>query len=101
MHAKKTLTDRAIPALSPAPPGKRKLVWDAPVPDLAVRVTDKGQRRFVFATRYPGSHHPAPRSLGTFGAISLEDARFRAREWRKLISTGIDPVKAGCGGSNG
>jgi hypothetical protein len=80
MHAKKPLTDRAVRALPPAPKGKRRLVWDAIVPGLAVRVTDRGQRSFVLVTRYPGSPHPAPRSLGTVGAISLGDARERVAE---------------------
>jgi integrase len=93
MHAKKPLTDRAIHALKPAPKGKRKLVWDALVPGLAVRVTDTGQRSFVLVTRYPGSQHPTPRALGTVGAISLEDARAKAREWHKSIAAGIDPAQ--------
>src|SRR5882672_10090798 len=94
VHAKKPLTDRGIRALPPAAKGKRRLVWDALVPGLAVRVTDKGQRSFVLVTRYPGSQHPAPRSLGTVGAITLEDARTKARGWLKLISAGIDPAQA-------
>jgi hypothetical protein len=63
MQAKKPLTDRAIVALKPAPKGKRSLIWDALVPGLAVRVTDKGQRSFVLVTRYPGSRNPAPAPL--------------------------------------
>jgi integrase len=69
-------------------------VWDALVPGLAVRVTDTGQRSFVLVTRYPGSTNPTPRSLGTVGAISLEDVREKARVWLKSISVGIDPAHA-------
>jgi integrase len=94
MRAKKALTDRGIRALPPPAKGKRRLVWDALVPGLAVRVTDRGQRSFVLVTRYPGSRHPAPRSVGTVGAITLEDARTKARDWLKLISAGIDPAQA-------
>jgi hypothetical protein len=93
MQAKKPLTDRAIAALKAAPLGKRKIVWDALVPGFAVRVTDKGQRSFVLVTRYPGAANPAPRAIGSVGAISLEDARARAREWLKLIGTGVDPTQ--------
>ena len=65
MLAKKPLTDRAIAAVKPAPPGKRRLLWDAVVPGLALRVTDTGSNRaLVLVARYPGSRHPAPRSLG-------------------------------------
>ena len=91
MKSKKPLTDRAIRALPPAEPGKRRIVWDAIVPGLGVRVTDRGAKSFVLVTRYPGSTSPAPRSLGTYGAISLEAARTRAREWLELIGSGIDP----------
>jgi integrase len=91
MLAKKPLTDRAIGALKAAPTGKRRLVWDALVPGLGVRVTDRGVRTFVLVKRYPGSRHPAIRSLGTVGAISLAEARDTAREWLGQIRKGIDP----------
>jgi integrase len=64
------------------------------VPGLAVRVTDRSENSFVLVTRYPGSPHPTPRSLGKVGTISLADARDKARSWYKLISTGVDPAKA-------
>jgi integrase len=91
MLAKKPLSSRAIQALKPAPAGKRRIVWDAIVPGLAVRVTDQGKRTFVLVTRYPGSRHPAPRALGSVGALTLEQARNKAREWLKLIASGVDP----------
>jgi integrase len=86
------LTDRGIRALKAAPDGKRRLVWDAIVPGLAVRVTDQGVRTFVLVTRYPGSLSPAPRSLGVYGAITLEAARIKAREWLGLVAAGTDPA---------
>jgi integrase len=88
---KKPLTDRAIRALQPASKGKRRIVWDALVPGLGVRVTEKGVKTFVLVTRYPGSPNPVPRSLGIYGAISLEAARAKARDWLSLIAGGIDP----------
>jgi integrase len=94
MQAKKPLTDRAIAAIKPAPPGKRLLVWDALVPGLGVRVTDKGQRSFVLVTRYPGSKNPAPRTIGKVGAIGLADARSVGQEWLRQIGQGIDPSQA-------
>ena len=94
MQAKKPLTDRAISALPAAEKGKRRLVWDALVPGLAVRVTDKGQRSFVLVTRYPGSQNPAPRTLGKVGAISLAVARPTAQSWLSQVAQGIDPANA-------
>src|SRR5262245_65674823 len=90
MLAKKPLTDRAIKAVKPAEPGKRSLLWDAIVPGLAVRVTDRGKRSFVLVTRYPGSTHPTPRSLGPYNAITLEQARTKARQWLEMIAASVD-----------
>jgi integrase len=91
MRAKKALTDRTIRALKPAPAGKRRLVWDAQVPGLGVRVTDTGAKTFVLVIRYPGDRNPTPRALGAYGAMTLEAARTRGREWLAAIGNGIDP----------
>jgi integrase len=91
MRAKKVLTDRAIQALKPAPTGKRLLIWDAQVPGLGVRVTDTGQKTFVLVVRYPGDRNPAPRALGGYGAMTLEAARTKGREWLAQIASGVDP----------
>jgi hypothetical protein len=58
---KRDLTDRAIKALKPAPPGKRPIEWDAQVCGLGVRVTDKGHKSFVLVTRFPGARQPEPK----------------------------------------
>ena len=44
---KRTLTDRFLKSLKPAGAGKRYIEWDALVPSLGVRVTDKGKITFV------------------------------------------------------
>jgi hypothetical protein len=92
MQHKKALTDRTIRGLKPAPRGKRTIVWDAQVPGLAIRVTDRGKKTFTLIVRYPGSPNPAPRSLGAYGAITLETARIKARDWLALIASGTDPA---------
>jgi integrase len=89
---KRILTDRAIKALKPAPAGKRLLRADGLVPNLYLRITDKGRKSFCLITRYPGSRHPAPRTLGEYGAISLEQAREKARVWLALLAKGVDPA---------
>ena len=91
MKAKRALTDRAIRALEPAPAGKRLLVWDAQVPGLGVRVTDTGQKTFVLVVRYPGGRNPSPRALGVYGAMTLEAARTKGRDWLALIGNRVDP----------
>src|SRR5262245_25018717 len=66
---RKMLTERGLKALKPAPSGKRRITWDAAVPGLGVRSTDKGHHAFVLVVRYPGSRNPTPKSLGDVGAI--------------------------------
>jgi integrase len=90
--AKKTLNDRIIKGLKPAPAGKRREVWDALVPGLGVRVTDAGAKSFVLVHRYPGHANPARRTLGSYGALTLEQARDKARHWLALVGRGIDPA---------
>jgi integrase len=89
--AKRTLNDRIIKAIKPARPGKRAEVFDALVPGLSVRVTEKGAKTFMLVTRYPGSSNPARRALGAYGEITLEQARNKARSWLELVSRGVDP----------
>ena len=61
------------------------------MPGLHVRVMPTGHRSFVLLGRFPGKPHPTRRALGGYGELTLEEARDKAREWRKLISRGIDP----------
>jgi len=89
--AKKALTDRALKALKAARKGHRYDVMDSVVPGFGVRVTDKGQRTFVLVARYPGSTNPTRRALADCGAITLEQARTKARTWLELLGKGTDP----------
>jgi integrase len=84
---------RGIAALKSAPPGKRKLYWDAVVPGLAVRITDTGVKAFVLVKRFPGNPNPTARSIGKVGAVTLEAARAQAREWLAQVAAGRDPAR--------
>jgi integrase len=86
--ARRNITDRLLKSLKPR--GERYDVMDATVPGLGVRVSDN-RKTFILFTRYPGSGNPTRRTLGEYGVMSLEEAREKAREWRKLIKKGIDP----------
>jgi len=57
-----------------------------------VRVLPSGKRTFVFVGRFPGKTNPTRRRLGTYGALTLEKARDKARRWSELIASGIDPA---------
>jgi integrase len=90
--ARKNLTDRFIKTREAAPAGQRRDYHDAIVPGLALRVTDRGHKSFVLIARYPMKpKDPSRRALGTYGAITLEQARDKARGWLELIAKGIDP----------
>jgi integrase len=88
---KRTLNDRMIRALKPALAGKRVDHMDAALPGFGVRVTDKGAKSFILVARYPGSANPTRRTLATYGEVTLEAARARAREWLELLRKGVDP----------
>jgi integrase len=91
---KKTLSDRTLKALArkPADKGKTYDVADTVVPGLSVRVSETGRRTFVLTLRYPGSRNPTRRKLGSYGELTLEKARNKARDWLELIRRGIDPA---------
>ena len=86
-------------AAKAADPGKRYILWDAQVPGLGLRVSDKAtdERKgaFVLVARFPGSSNPVARRIGYFPATSISSAREKAREWRSDLERGSDPkVKA-------
>jgi hypothetical protein len=84
-----TLTDRRLRALRG---GAGYIdIWDSAVPGFGVRVAPSGRKTFVLMTRF-GRKNPARRAIGTYGAITLADARGKAREWLQLVSEGKDPA---------
>jgi integrase len=86
------LTDKKIVRLKPAKSGERYDLLDALMPNLAVRVTDTGSKAFVFRTRYPGKPFPSRRVLGKVGAMTVAQARDKARKWHELLDQGTDPA---------
>jgi integrase len=88
-----TLTDRKLKALErrPAAAGKTYDVADGVVPGLHVRVMPSGMRTFVLVARFAGSKNPTRRALGSYGELTLEQARQKARHWLDLIGRGVDP----------
>jgi len=91
MGDKRNLTDRTLKALKPATAGKHYDVMDSVVPGFGVRVSDTGRRTFILVKRFPGSLNPTRLALGEFGALSLEKARTKARDWLELIRQGKHP----------
>ena len=93
-HAPRNLTDRFLKSIKPAKAGDRDDHPDKEVSGLLVRVTESGHRSFTLLARYPGSGNPTRRALGEYPSMGLEEAREKAREWRKLIKRGVDPAVA-------
>jgi Arm DNA-binding domain len=92
----KKLTDRKLKALAkrPAAAGTTYDVSDGEVPGLVARVMPSGRRSFALIARYPGFNNPTRRALGSYGELTLEAARTKARAWRDMIARGIDPAVA-------
>lgn len=77
---KRLLTEELIGALQKAPHGQRYMVHDALVPGFGVRVTDVGGKTYVLVHRFGENKNPTRRKIGTYGGISLEEAREVARK---------------------
>jgi integrase len=92
------LTDKKITSLKVAgttpddKPRRRQDFMDAVVPGFGVRATDRGQRTYILAGRFPGAAHYTRREIGAVGAMKLADARDKARRWIELIGQGKDPL---------
>lgn len=84
-----TLTDVAVKRLPRAPQGKRYDVWDALVPGLSVRVTDRGVKSWTVVGRVHG--RPVRATLGAYPDLGVADAREDAREALKAMARGIHP----------
>lgn len=79
------LTERWLETLSPA--RTAAFYWDTKQSGLGVRLSAKGEAYFVADYRVRGSRTRRRIALGKHGAITLEEARQRAR---KLVSAGLD-----------
>ena len=91
MTSRRTLTEAFIRNVAAAPPGKRIAYSDALVVGLRLRVTDTGHKSYILWRRFNRAAHPAARALGTVGAMTLTEARDKARTWIELIKAGQDP----------
>ena len=91
--ARIALNDRKVGSLKVTGSRPRQDYWDSVVPGLAVRCTNKGAKTFVLAARFAGKEGSyTRREIGKVGAVSLSDARKKARRWLEIISTHKDPA---------
>ena len=103
MAERRLITDRSLKALAPAPSGQRVELFDTRVPGFGVRISDTedsnparrgkaGKLTFILYARFSPGAAPTRRVIGVYGAITLEEARRIAGEWRSQIDRGIDPA---------
>src|SRR5262245_9860368 len=89
MTDRRSLNDRTVKSLK----AKTDIYdeWDPLLPGFGVRVSPSGRKTFILVSRYGGSKNPTRRALGTYGELTLEQARAKARKWLALIEQGKDP----------
>lgn len=83
------LTDRIVRDLPPPARGNR-ITYDAEVRGLGVRVTAAGGRSWVFNYRARGIERRL--TIGDASAWNVRAARERAKELRRLVDSGADPM---------
>jgi integrase len=85
------LTAMTVAKLKP-PANGRVEHWDAVLPGLGLRVTDKGAKSWTVLYRVGVRQRRA--TLGRYPLMSLAEAREKAGELLAAVSTGIDPLAA-------
>jgi integrase len=105
------LTDRFVRTVTPKGGDQRDEYLDSVVPQLMLRVTATGHKSFALLARFPGHRNPTRRLLGAYydgdpavlaeadpgildragAALSLAEARDKARHWLGMIARGRDP----------
>jgi integrase len=88
----KPLTTKFLDAMKPPPDGRRLAIADGALPGFACRVSKRG--RIYFSFRYRIGNQQQRVALGKYPAISLADARDKAREIINTLDKGIDPIEA-------
>ena len=82
------LTDRRIKNLSA--PTKTTEYYDHYVSGLVLRITKTGYKSFALRYRFGKSKQI---TIGKYGEWSLADARDKARELKRMVGDGVDPLE--------
>jgi integrase len=88
-RATERLTDKLVRAL-PVPDSGATITYDAEVPGFGARITANGARAFVLNYRCAGCERRM--TIGRFPTWSATAAREEARELRRKVDAGIDPM---------
>lgn len=87
------ITKRVIDAAASA--AKRYDIWDSQVSGFGVRVGLTGIKTFVVRYRAEGGGRNAPKryvTVGRYGALTVEQARKKAKELLAAVTVGNDPA---------
>lgn len=89
------LTKTAIDRLEYDPAGpKQQVEYDgAELPGFGVRVHPTGRKTFVLTYRVPGTPAPKRIVIGTYGVMTLDEARKEARQKLLEAKSGKDPLE--------
>lgn len=90
--ARETLTDLKIRKARPAKKGQRYDLWDALVPGLSLRVTDRGAKSWTVVGRLNGKALRV--TIGPYPALGVAAARVRARSALEMLADGKNPRRS-------
>jgi integrase len=82
------LTKTLVEAIEPEE--KDVLIWDSAIPGFAIRVRPTGRRVYILKYRNKQGRQRKP-TIGVHGAITVDQARVKARKWLGIVSDGGDP----------
>lgn len=88
------LTKTLLDSLTPA--DRDLTVWDSLLTGFGVRLRPMSPHK-TFYVQYRLGGTQRKRKLGTYGILTVEEARQQAREWLSRVARGIDPVQAPSG----
>ena len=74
-----------------SPAKGRVVLWDSELRGCGCRIFASGKRSFVARYRLPGSRTMQTATIGTYGLITLPQARARAQELLAKVKLGADP----------
>src|SRR5262245_405514 len=85
------LTDKRLRSLQPPPQGNR-IAYDGDIPGFGARITASGTVSFVLNYRRKSDGFERRTTIGQWPAWSVAAAREEAKELRRSIDNGNDPL---------